>query len=276
MLWTDFAPTRILGNREKKGNALMRLQGRVAIITGAAGGIGAAVARRFAAEGADLCLAGRRGCAAVAAELGQTGRRVIDVQTDVTDRTANQAMVARALEAFGRVDILVTVAGVVSQGNAETLAEAEWDRVINVNLKGVFLSCQAVIPTMRAAGYGRIVNIGSLLAKNGGNPRPWIDRKEQERAGNVAYGAAKAGVHALTLFLAKELSADNITVNCVAPGPIASAMTVNLPDSFKSLLPVGRLGRPEEVADAVAYLAGEQAAFTTGEILDVNGGAWID
>ena len=276
MLWTDFAPTRILGNREKKGNALMRLQGRVAIITGAAGGIGAAVARRFAAEGADLCLAGRRGCAAVAAELGQTGRRVIDVQTDVTDRTANQAMVTRALEVFGRVDILVTVAGVVSQGNAETLAEAEWDRVINVNLKGVFRSCQAVIPTMRAAGYGRIVNIGSLLAKNGGNPRPWIDRKEQERAGNVAYGAAKAGVHALTLFLAKELSADNITVNCVAPGPIASAMTVNLPDSFKSLLPVGRLGRPAEVADAVAYLAGEQAAFTTGEILDVNGGAWID
>ena len=258
----------------------MRLQGRVAIITGAAGGIGAAAARRFAREGADLCLAGRRGCAAAAAEIAAdpacAGRRVIDLQTDVTSKDANQAMVARALHAFGKVDILVTVAGVVSQGNAETLAEAEWDRVIDVNLKGVFLSCQAVIPAMRAAGYGRIINIGSLLAKNGGNPRPWIDRTEQTRAGNVAYGAAKAGVHAITLFLAKELSADNITVNCVAPGPIASAMTTNLPDSFKSLLPVGRLGRPEEVADACAYLAGEQASFTTGEILDVNGGAWID
>ncbi len=258
----------------------MRLQGRVAIITGAAGGIGAAAARRFAREGADLCLAGRRGCAAVAAEIAAdpacAGRRVIDLQTNVTSKDANQAMVARALDAFGKVDILVTVAGVVSQGNAETLAEAEWDRVIDVNLKGVFLSCQAVIPAMRAAGYGRIINIGSLLAKNGGNPRPWIDRTEQTRAGNVAYGAAKAGVHAITLFLAKELSADNITVNCVAPGPIASAMTTNLPDSFKSLLPVGRLGRPEEVADACAYLAGEQASFTTGEILDVNGGAWID
>lgn len=254
----------------------MRLQGRVAIVTGAAGGIGAAVARRFAAEGADLCLAGRRGCAAIAEELSGSGRRIIDIQTDVTSKAANQRMVQATLDAFGKVDILVAVAGVVSQGNAETLAEAEWDRVMAVNLKGVFLSCQAVIPAMRAARYGRIVTIGSLLAKNGGNPRPWIDRKEQERAGNVAYGAAKAGVHAITLFLAKELAADNITVNCVAPGPIASAMTVNLPDSFKSLLPVGRLGRADEVADAAAYLAGEQAAFTTGEILDVNGGAWID
>ena len=204
------------------------------------------------------------------------GRRAIDVRTDVTDRASVRAMVEQTLAAFGRVDILVTVAGVVSQGNAETLAEEEWDRVIDINLKGVFLSCQAVIPAMRAAGYGRIVNIGSLLAKNGGNPRPWIDRKEQERAGNIAYGAAKAGVHAITMFLAKELAADNITVNCVAPGPIASAMTTNLPDTFKSLLPVGRLGRPEEVADAVTYLAGEQASFTTGEVLDVNGGAWID
>jgi 3-oxoacyl-[acyl-carrier protein] reductase len=258
----------------------MRLQGRAAIITGAAGGIGAAVARRFALEGADLCLAGRRGCADLAAELSAerapAGRRVIDVPTDVTRKAANEAMVAATLQAFGRVDILVTVAGVVSQGNAETLAEEEWDRVMAVNLKGVFLSCQAVIPAMRAARYGRIINIGSLLAKNGGNPRPWIDRNEQTHAGNIAYGSAKAGVHAITLFLAKELSADNITVNCVAPGPIASAMTTNLPNTFKTLLPVGRLGRPEEVADAVAYLAGEQAAFTTGEILDVNGGAWID
>jgi 3-oxoacyl-[acyl-carrier protein] reductase len=254
----------------------MRLLGRVAIVTGAAGGIGAAIARRFASEGADLCLAGRRGCAAVTAEVTATGRRVIDVQTDVTSKLANQAMVDRTLEEFGKVDILVTVAGVVSQGAAETLEEAEWDRVMAVNLKGVFLSCQAVIPAMRRAGYGRIINIGSLLAKNGGNPRPWIDRREQERAGNVAYGSAKAGVHAITLFLAKELSADNITVNCVAPGPIASPMTTNLPDVFKTLLPVGRLGRAEEVADAVTYLAGEQAGFTTGEILDVNGGAFID
>ncbi len=254
----------------------MRLAGRVAIVTGAAGGIGGAIARRFAAEGADLCLAGRNGCAETAAQVVDAGRRALDLKVDVTDRLALVDMVDRTVAAFGKVDILVTVAGVVSVGNAETLAEAEWDRVIAINMKGVFFSCQAVIPAMRKAGYGRIINIGSLLAKNGGNPRPWLNRADQERAGNVAYGSAKAGVHAMTMFLAKELAADGITVNCVAPGPIASAMTTNLPDSFKALLPVGRLGRGDEVADAVTYLAGEQAGFTTGEILDVNGGAWID
>ena len=254
----------------------MRLAGRVAIVTGAAGGIGGAIARRFGAEGADLCLAGRNGCAETAAQVVDAGRRALDLKVDVTDRLALVDMVDRTVAAFGKVDILVTVAGVVSVGNAETLAEAEWDRVIAINMKGVFFSCQAVIPAMRKAGYGRIINIGSLLAKNGGNPRPWLNRADQERAGNVAYGSAKAGVHAMTMFLAKELAADGITVNCVAPGPIASAMTTNLPDSFKALLPVGRLGRGDEVADAVTYLAGEQAGFTTGEILDVNGGAWID
>jgi 3-oxoacyl-[acyl-carrier protein] reductase len=254
----------------------MRLKERVAIITGAAGGIGGAVARRFAAEGAHLCLADRWGCVGLAEELTASGSRLIDIAMDVRDRSDILSMVERTLEAFGRVDVLVTAAGVVSTGNAETLTEAQWDRVIAVNLKGVFLSCQAVIPAMRAARYGRIVNIGSILAKNGGNPRPWLDRTEQDRAGNVAYGAAKAGVHAMTLYLAKELAADNITVNCVAPGPIVSAMTTNLPETFKAMLPVGRLGRAEEVADAVTYLAGEQASFTTGEILDVNGGAWTD
>ena len=254
----------------------MRLTNRVAIITGAAGGIGGAIARRFAAEGADLCLAGRNGCAEVAAQVTTAGRKALDLTVDVTDRDALVGMAEQTLAAFGKIDILVTVAGVVSVGNAETLAEAEWDRVIAINMKGVFFSCQAVIPAMRGAGYGRIINIGSLLAKNGGNPRPWLNRADQDRAGNVAYGSAKAGVHAMTLYLAKELAADGITVNCVAPGPIASAMTVNLPDSIKTLLPVGRLGRADEVADAVTYLAGEQAGFTTGEILDVNGGAWID
>jgi 3-oxoacyl-[acyl-carrier protein] reductase len=254
----------------------MRLNGRTAIITGAAGGIGRAVARRFAAEGALLCLADRYGCAGLAEELTASGHKLIDIPTDVTSGDDIHTMVKLTLEAFGKIDILVTVAGIASTGDAKTLSEAAWDRVMAVNLKGVFRCCQAVIPAMRAARYGRIITIGSVLAKNGGNPRPWIDRNEQARSGNIAYGAAKAGVHAITLYLAKELSADNITVNCVAPGPIASAMTTNLPDTFKTLLPVGRLGRPEEVADAVTYLAGEQASFTTGEILDVNGGGWVD
>lgn len=254
----------------------MRLKEKAAIVTGAAGSIGAAVARRLAAEGADVCLAARRGAPELAREIRSLGRRAIEVRTDVTSKAANQDMVAKTVEAFGKVDILVTVAGVVSLGSAETLAEDEWDRVMAINLKGTFLSCQAVIGQMRAQRYGRIINIGSLLAKNGGNPRPWIDRSEQERAGNVAYGSSKAGVHAMSLFLAKELAADGITVNVVAPGPIGTRMTARLPDTIRQQIPTGRLGTPEEVADAVAYLAGEQAGWVTGEILDVNGGIWID
>ena len=254
----------------------MRLKGRTAIITGAAGAIGSAVARRFAAEGADLCLAARRTAADLAAEIALTGRRVIEIATDVSSKRANEAMVERTLEAFGKVDILVTVAGVVSLGSAEQLAEDEWDRVMAINLKGVFLSCQAVIAPMRRQRYGRIVNIGSLLAKNGGNPRPWLDPTEQARAGNIAYGSSKGGVHTLSLFLAKELARDGITVNVVAPGPIATGMTTGLPESIRQQIPLGRLGTPDEVADAVTYLAGEPAGWVTGEILDINGGTWID
>ncbi|HQN55522.1 MAG TPA: SDR family oxidoreductase, partial [Novosphingobium sp.] len=128
----------------------------------------------------------------------------------------------------------------------------------------------------RAQGAGRIVNIGSVLAKNGGNPRPWIDASEQERAGNAAYGAAKAGVHAMTLYLAKELAAHGITVNAVAPGPIASAMTTSFPEALIRQIPVGRMGKGDEVATAVAWLCTPEAAFVTGEIMDVNGGLWMD
>jgi NAD(P)-dependent dehydrogenase (short-subunit alcohol dehydrogenase family) len=248
----------------------------VAIVTGAGGVIGSAVARRFAAEGADLCLAGRRDTGGLAAEIQALGRRAIDVPTDVTSRDAVHAMVGRALETFGKIDILVTVAGIASRGNAQGLEEAEWDRVMAINLKGVFLCCQAVIAPMRAARYGRIVNIGSVLAKNGGNPRPWIDRTEQERAGNAAYGASKAGVHAMSLYLAKELASEGITVNVVAPGPIASPMTTALPPAVLAQIPISRMGRGDEVADAVTYLAGEQAGWVTGEILDINGGMWGD
>ncbi|MCX7864307.1 MAG: SDR family oxidoreductase, partial [Novosphingobium sp.] len=112
--------------------------------------------------------------------------------------------------------------------------------------------------------------------KNGGNPRPWIDASEQQSAGNAAYGAAKAGVHALTLYLAKELAACGITVNAVAPGPIASPMTSTLPQALIRQIPLGRMGQASEVAAAVAWLCSEEAAFVTGEILDINGGLWMD
>ncbi len=253
-----------------------RLAGKVAVVTGAAGGIGGAVARALAQAGADCCLGDLQGAAETAAAVTAAGRRALDQPLDVRSRDQIEAMVAHAEAALGGIDILVNVAGVVSTGAAATLTEAEWDRVLDINLKGSFLCCQAAIPAMRRRGGGRIVNIGSIIGKNGGNARPWIDRAEQERAGNVAYGVSKAGVHAMTFFLARELAADGITVNAVAPGPIASAMTTNFPAALRALIPVGRMGCAEEVAAAVAFLAGPDAGFITGEVLDVNGGMWSD
>lgn len=254
----------------------MPLTGRAAIITGAAGGIGSAIAKAVAAAGADLCLADRVQSDALAAELRALGRNVLVQAVDITRRADVVAMVRQAQDAFGRIDILVNAAGITSFGSAAGLDEAEWDRVIAINLKGVFLCCQAVIPAMQAQRSGRIINIGSILAKNGGNARPWIDPQEQDRSANIAYGAAKAGVHAMTFYLARELAGHGITVNTVAPGPIASAMTATFPDRLKALIPAGRLGKAEEVAAAVLFLAGGDAGFITGETLDVNGGMWLD
>ena len=253
-----------------------RLDGRVAIITGAAGSIGSAIAHCFAAAGADLCLGDRVPTAPLAAEINALGSRAITAAIDVTSQAEVGALIAGTLAGFGRLDILVNVAGITSMGNAATLAEAEWDRVLNINLKGSFLCCQAVIPAMRRQQYGRIINLGSVLGKNGGNARPWIDPTEQERAGNIAYGASKAGVHAMTAYLARELAADGITVNAIAPGPIATAMTASLPATVRSLIPVNRMGRAEDIADAALFLAGSEASFVTGEVLDVNGGIWSD
>jgi NAD(P)-dependent dehydrogenase (short-subunit alcohol dehydrogenase family) len=156
------------------------------------------------------------------------------------------------------------------------LAEAEWDRVLDINLKGTFLCCQAVMGVMKTQRFGRIVNMGSVVGKNAGNARPWRDPAEQERAGNVAYGVSKAGVHALTGFLAKELAAHGITVNAVAPGPVASAMTTSFPQTLRDLIPVGRMGQADEIAQAVLFLASPASGFVTGETLDVNGGIWCD
>ena len=254
----------------------MSLSGKCAVVTGAAGGIGSAVARHFAAEGVNLCLADVRPCTELVQELAAPGRIVVDQPTDVSSSAQVTALIDKARQSLGRIDILVNVAGVSSHGSSETVTEADWDRVMSINLKGVFLCCKSVVATMRAQRYGRIINIGSILGKNGGNPRPWIDRNEQTRAGSLAYGAAKAGVHSLTFYLAKELAADGITVNTVAPGPIASAMTKNFPETLRALIPVGRMGQASEVAAAVAFLATDAAAFITGETLDVNGGMWVD
>jgi 3-oxoacyl-[acyl-carrier protein] reductase len=255
---------------------MKRLQDRVALITGAAGGLGRATALRFAREGARLCLADRAPAQDLLEQIKAEGGHAIAVMADVTDPSSVEAMVASALREFGGVDILVNIAGISSHGASDDVDMATFEHVLRTNLTSVFLCCKAVLPNMRERRYGRIVNMSSILGKNGGNPRPWIDPKEQKRAGNLAYGASKAGVHALTFYLAKENAHHGITVNSVAPGPIATAMTLNFPESLRSLIPVGRMGMPEDVADAVAYLAGESAGFVTGEVLDVNGGAWVD
>ena len=255
---------------------MQRLVNRVAIVTGASGGLGRATVRRFVQEGARVCLADRVPSGELLESLRAEGANVIEALTDVTVADSVRAMVETTLAAFGTIDVLVNIAGVSSHGASDDVDEAEWERVIRGNLTSVFLCCKAVLPTMRARGYGRIVNMSSILGKNGGNPRPWLDPAEQKRAGDVAYGASKAGVNALTYFLAKENAAHGITVNAVAPGPIATHMTRNFPQALKDLIPVGRMGTGDEVADAVAFLAGDTASFITGEVLDVNGGAWVD
>ncbi len=249
---------------------------RIALVTGAAGGIGAACAQALAEAGWNLALADARESFGVAAAARAQGRRALPLALDVTSKASVEAMVAATLAEYGRVDALVNVAGVVGFGSAAEMPEAEWDRVIAINLKGSFLCCQAVIAPMRAQGGGRIVNIGSIIGKNGGNARPWIDRGEQQRSSSIAYGVSKAGVHAMTSFLAKELAADNIAVNAVAPGPIASAMTTAFPEALRALIPAGRMGRAAEVARVVAFLASPETSFVTGEIIDVNGGMWMD
>lgn len=251
----------------------MDYRGRVALITGGAGAIGAVLATELR----------RRGAAVVAAD-GAQGKPWTDadlrtdalVRLNVTDRSSVQGLVSRIEAQLGPVDLLVNVAGVVSFGSAEGLPEIEWDRVIDINLKGTFLACQAVMPGMKRAGFGRIINIGSVVGKNAGNARPWLDPNEQQRAGNLAYGVSKAGVHAMTGFLAKELAAHGVTVNAVAPGPIATAMTTGFPDSLRALVPVGRMGTTTDVVTAILFLAGRDASFITGETLDVNGGMWCD
>ena len=255
----------------------MQFTGKTALVTGAAGGIGSAVARAFAAAGANIVAADKGNTEATVEAARSSGAQAIGVSLDVTDPASIAAMMHDAEARFGGIDILVTAAGVTGFGSAATLPTGEWDRIMGINLKGVFLTCQAAIAPMRRRGPGgRIINIGSILAKNGGNARPWIAPDEQTRSGSIAYGVSKAGVHAMTLYLARELAASAITVNAVAPGPIASAMTATFPDALKAVIPLNRLGTADEVAAAVLFLASPAAAFITGEILDVNGGMWAD
>jgi 3-oxoacyl-[acyl-carrier protein] reductase len=249
-----------------------RLSGRVAMITGALGAIGVATARKCATEGADLVLTDHisEGADALVAELSGLGRRAIFRSMDVTDRQAVEATVREAEEAFGRIDVLVNNAGIAIYGAIETITDPEWHKVIDVNLTGVFLCTQAVIEGMKARRYGRIVNIGSLAGKVGGLLTP------HGQMASPSYAASKGGVMAMTKTLAKDLGPYGITVNALAPGPIETPMIEEVDPKLlgfiTGLVPLGRLGRPGDVANAVAFLASDEASWITGHWLDVDGG----
>ncbi len=259
----------------------MRLEGRIAIITGAAQGIGRAIALEFAAEGADMLLADVQEdkVTRVAAEVGECGRRAVAASVDVTQAGDVEAMTRRAMEAFGRVDILVNDAG--GSGNVgiqhiEDVSEDAWDASVDLNLKAVYLCCRAIVPQMRAQGQGRIVNISSSSAKGAFGSLT-------TSAIRLPYAAAKSGVLGFTYQLAKDLAPDGIYVNAVMPGFILTepgarvrgryeVLSEEVQRSMSESVPLGRPGYPEEVAKAVSFLASDDASYITGAVLEVTGG----
>ncbi len=237
------------------------LTGRTALVTGASGGIGSAIARALGAQGARVALSGTRlePLEALAAELPGS----VVLACDLSDAAAVDALVPRAVEALGSLDILVNNAGVTRDNLAMRMKDAEWDAVIRVNLEAAFRLMRAACKPMMKARSGRIISITSVVGVTG-NP------------GQVNYAASKAGLIGMSKALAQEVASRGITVNCVAPGFIASAMTEALPDAQKTALtsriPAGKLGAGGDVAAAVVYLASAEAAYVTGQTLHVNGG----
>jgi 3-oxoacyl-[acyl-carrier protein] reductase len=239
------------------------LTGLTALVTGASGGIGSAIAKGLAAQGARVALSGTREDAlrAVAAEIG--GDAVI-LPCNLSDAADVDGLIPRAVEALGgKLDILVNNAGVTRDNLAMRMKDDEWDQVIRVNLEAAFRLIRAAAKPMMKARHGRIISITSVVGVTG-NP------------GQANYAASKAGLIGMSKALAQELASRNITVNCVAPGFINSAMTDVLPDAQKEALlgkiPAGKLGDGGDIAAAVAYLASNEAAYVTGQTLHVNGG----
>ncbi len=244
----------------------MAFVGRVALITGAARGIGLAVAERLGREGARLALVDRDApaLASAVAALRNRGREVLDLAADVTRSVEVERVVAQVLEQWGRIDILVNNAGIAGR-SATTweLTDEDWLSVLNVNLSGTFYCTRAVLPAMRRQGYGRIVNLASIAGKEG-NPQA------------VPYSASKAGVIGLTKAVAKEVATEGILVNCVTPAVIRTDILRQVSDEFVqymlSKIPMRRAGEPAEVAELVAWLASDACSFSTGAVFDISGG----
>lgn len=245
---------------------MLRLNNRVAIVTGGGRGIGRAIALRLAQSGAHLAIADLdyQNAVNVASEVQGMGRKALPLKVDVSISRDAERMVCETLGGLGRVDILVNNAGIGGRTAAiQEVTDEDWDSVMDVNLKGVFLCCRAVIPRMIQQRYGKVVSIASVAGKEG-NPNM------------IPYSTSKAGIICLTKCLAKEVCTLGINVNCVAPAVIETEilkqMSAETVDYMKSRVPMGRFGRPEEVASVVNFLASDEAGFVTGQCYDLSGG----
>ena len=244
--------------------AAQETRSRVVVITGAGQGIGAAIARRFADQGARLALVdvNAEHLRQLAVSLEGSGCKILQVIADVSSKEQVLRLVEQVKEAFGGIDVLVNNAGIIRDNLISNISELDWDQVLDVNLKGAFLCCQAVFPTLRSQRSGKIVNIVS---------RAWLGS-----VGQANYTASKGGLVSLTRSLALEFARFQINVNAVAPGAIDSPMTQGLPaearDRLIRMQPTGKMGKVEDIAAAVAFLASQDAEFITGQVLHVDGG----
>src|SRR4030088_3800115 len=243
----------------------MKLEGRVALVTGASQGIGHACALALAREGARVAVAARsqQKLDALVGEITAAGGKASAFVIDVADEEQVKSGIKAALAQFGKIDILVNNAGITRDQLVMRMKRSDWDAVLNTNLTSAYLCIQQVIGSMLKQRWGRIINIASVFGQMG-------------QAGQVNYAASKAGLIGLTMAMAREVASRNITCNAVAPGFIETSMTAALSDEFKQnavkSIPLGRVGSPEDVASAAGFLASEEASYITGHVLNVNGG----